>query len=104
MIPSLSGTFSKNARYRWAVASRVLAASVGGYVLSSLITLLLALLWPLPQAEAVGASTMLSFVFYAALILWVFHCKRLRTVWLGFLVSILVCGALVWWLLPGGGA
>lgn len=104
MIPSLSDTFSKNARYRWAVASRVLAASVGGYVLSSLITLLLALLWPLPQAEAVAASTMLSFAFYAALILWVFYSKRLRTVWLGLFASILVCGAMVWLLLPGGGA
>ena len=35
-----------NARYRWLVASRVLAAVVGGYALTSAASTLLALLWP----------------------------------------------------------
>ncbi|MGJ3257142.1 MAG: hypothetical protein ACFE0K_12570 [Alcanivorax sp.] len=104
MMSPLSSTFSKNARYRWAVASRVLAAFVGGYVLSSLLLLLMALVWPLPRAEAIAASTMISFILYALIIIWAFSVKRLRTVWLGMVASSLLCGALVWWLMPGGGA
>ena len=104
MTSILKRVFNDSARYRWAVASRVVAAFVGGYVLSSLLLLLLALVWPLPRAEAIGASTMVSFILYALIIIWAFSVKRLRTVWLGILSSSLLCGALVWWLMPGGGA
>lgn len=90
--------------YRWAVASRVLAAVAGGYTLCSVATVLLALLWPLPQAEAVAASTMLSFTLYTAIIVWIFAVKRLKTVWLGLLAASLVCTVLSWLLLPGAGA
>lgn len=102
MTNLLSRAFSETARYRWAIASRVLAAFVGGYILSSLLLLLLALIWPLPQAEAIAASTMLSFILYLLIIIWAFSTKRLRTVWLGMLLSSLLCFALVWWLMPGG--
>lgn len=104
MTTGLSRMFNDSARYRWAVASRVLAAFVGGYILSSLLLLLLALVWPLPQAEAIAASTMISFILYALIIIWAFSAKRLRVVWLGMVSSSLLCGALVWWLMPGGGA
>ena len=103
MTALLRRAFTDSARYRWAVFSRVLAAFVGGYVLSSLLSLLLALLWPIPQAEAIGASTMLSFIFYALIIIWAFNTRRLRTVWLCILLSSVLCLALVWWLMPGGG-
>lgn len=89
------------ARYRWAVASRVVAAVVGGYALTSAATVLLALLWPLPQAEAVLAASMLSFLLYAGVIVWIFAVKRLRTVWLGLLSATALCSVLSWLLLPG---
>lgn len=104
MTALLSRAFGQSARYRWAVASRVLAAFVGGYVLSSLLLVLLSLIWPLPQAEAIGASTMLSFIIYPLIIIWAFSIKRLRTVWLGMLFSGLLCFVLVWLLMPGGNA
>lgn len=104
MMSLLNRFCSDSARYRWAVFSRVLAAFVGGYVLSSLLLLLLSLTLPLPQAEAIAASTMLGFILYALIIIWAFSIKRLRTVWLGLLISSLVCAPLVWWLMPGGGA
>ncbi|MFV0278248.1 MAG: DUF3649 domain-containing protein [Parahaliea sp.] len=92
---------SKNARYRWMVASRVLAAVVGGYALSSAATVLLALIWPLPQAEAVLASTTLSFALYAGVLVWIFAAERLRTIWLGLVITLAICIALSWLLLPG---
>ena len=97
MIASLSPTV----RYRWSVASRVLAAVVGGYAFTSATTVLLALVWPLPQAEAVLASTMLSFALYTGVLVWIFAVKRLRTVWLGLVIATAVCTGLSWLLLPG---
>lgn len=100
----MMASFSESARYRWIVASRVLAAVVGGYAITSAATVLLALIWPLPQAEAILASSMLSFALYAGVLVWVFAAKRLRTVWLGLVVATAVCAGLSWLLLPGGGA
>ena len=93
-----------SARYRWLVASRGLAAVLGGYALTSAASTLLALLWPLPLAEAVAASTMLSFVLYTLIIIWVFASQRLRTIWLGLLAATALCTLLSWALLPAGGS
>ncbi|MFV0278906.1 MAG: DUF3649 domain-containing protein [Parahaliea sp.] len=93
--------------YRWLVASRVLAAVLGGYALTSAATVLLALIWPLPQAEAVVASTLLSFTVYTCVIVWIFATRRLRTVWLGLVIATAACAALSWLLMPvasAGGA
>lgn len=90
------------ARYRWMVLSRVLAAVVGGYTLTSFGTVLLALLWPLPQAEAILASTMLSFALYVCVVLWVFATKRLRTIWCVLATASALCAGGSWLLLPGG--
>lgn len=87
-------------RYRLAIASRVLAAAVGGYVLTSLLVIVLALIWPIPQAQAVFAATMLSFLMYTVIIMWVFSVGQLRTVWLGMLAAIAIAGLLTWILLP----
>ncbi|PRB84682.1 iron transporter [Pseudomonas sp. MYb185] len=97
-------SLTDTARYRWRVASRVLAAVVGGYALTSAVTVLLALLWPLPKAEAVLASSMLSFALYAGVLVWIFAARRLRVVWLGLILATAVCAGLSWLLLPGGGA
>lgn len=97
MIISLGDT----ARYRWRVASRVLAAVVGGYALTSAGTVLLALAWPLPKAEAVMASTMLSFALYAGVLVWIFAVRCLCTVWLGLVIATAACTGLSWLLLSG---
>lgn len=94
---------SLSLRYRLEVASRVLAA-LACYGLTSLISIVLALLWPIPQAQAVLASVMLSFALYAVLIMWVFSVKRLRTIWLMLVISSALFGLLAWMLLPEAGA
>lgn len=92
-------TASLSIAYRLHVAARVLAA-VACYGLTSLISIVLALIWPIPQAQAMLSSIMLSFAIYALLIMWVFSVKSLRTVWLIIIVSSALFGLLVWILLP----
>ncbi|TDS78793.1 iron transporter [Comamonas sp. JUb58] len=89
-------------RYRLAVASRVLAAALGGYALTSAATLLLALLWPAPKAQGILWATMLSFALYAVAVIWVFHTKTAARAWLGMLVATAVCSGLAWMLWLGG--
>ncbi len=94
-------------RYRLYVASRVVAAVVGGYMLASAMTVLIALIWPLPQAEAVFASVMLGFVWYTLAVIWVFSVKSATRAWLCMVLPTSIVTALCWWLLPvaqGAGA
>ncbi|MCR6651379.1 MAG: DUF3649 domain-containing protein [Cellvibrionaceae bacterium] len=95
-------TFTDATLHRWLVASRVLAAAVGGYALTSAATVLLALIWPVPQAQAIVFAALMSFVLYAGVIIWVFAVKHLRTVWLGLTAATVLCSGLAWLLLPGG--
>lgn len=68
------------------VASRVCAAAIGGYVLASLATaafsLLLPRLWSIPRAEAVLTATLLSFVLYTVVVIWVFTTRSAVRAWL----------------------
>ncbi len=98
---------TSNARYRWLVAARVLIAALGGYVFASVVSIWLALLWPVPLAKAVLASTMLSFLWYAIAVMWVFSVRSVTRAWVGLLVPTLLLGAWCLWLLPAvpaGGA
>lgn len=90
-------------RYRWGVASRAVAAAVGGYVLAAVATRLLSLLWPAPPAQAVMWATMLSFAIYAVAALWVFATRSAGRAWCGIIGVTVVMAVCVWWLQPGGG-
>lgn len=94
--------WSTDARHRWAVFSRVLAASVGGYGLTWAAIVLVALIWPLPRAEAVGLATMLGFVIYAVVAMWVFVTRSAWRAWAGIAGWTVVLAALDWWLMHGG--
>ena len=96
--------FSDAARYRWAVFSRVIAAAVGGYALTSAAIVLLALIWPLPRAQAVGVATLLGFAIYAIAVIWVFSTRSAWRAWIGMVAPTAVFALAAWWLLPGGGA
>lgn len=80
--------------YRWSVASRILAAVVGGYALASSVTVLLALVWPLPKAQALLAATMLSFALYAVIVIWVFTTRSATRAWLGLITATALVAAL----------
>lgn len=69
-------------RYRWSVASRVLAASVGGYGLVSLFAAALAMSLPMPRLEAVITAVMVGFLAYAALIIAIFNIRSVTRIWI----------------------
>lgn len=89
--------------YRWMVASRVLAAAVGGYIVTSLATVVLA--WVLratgsTQAAAVLSATMWSFALYTVTVLWVFCTRSATRAWSGLALAGLVLAVLGWGLKP----
>lgn len=79
-------------RYRLAVASRALAAIGGGYALSAVCAALLAVVLPLPRAEAVITATLLSFVVFCCAVLWVFAARNAWRAWAGLVVPGVVVG------------
>lgn len=100
----MSKTAALTPAYRWAVASRIGAATVGGYLLASVATVLMALLWPAPLAQGVLWATQLSFVVYTVAVIWAFSTRSATRAWVGLLGASAVCGALAWLLRHGGGA
>ncbi|WP_229223839.1 hypothetical protein [Duganella sp. sic0402] len=71
---------SAAALWRWQVGARALIAIFGGYALSALASARLAaacaLVMPRPDAALTGM--LLSFVLYAAIIIWTFAASTLR--------------------------
>lgn len=83
-----------DAKERWSLASRVLAAAGGGYALTALTTLAasLALTWiGVGKAEAVLTSTMISFLLYAAIVMAVFHARTASRAWIGLILAAVPC-------------
>lgn len=79
-------TLTEETRYRWGVAARALAAIGGGYGVTAAATSLLAVLLPLPRADAAIIGTMLSFALYACAVIWVFSTRSAARAWTGMLV------------------
>lgn len=74
------------------VASRVVAASCGGYVMTYAATICLTVLLPLSKTEAILAAAMVSFLFYVAAIIWAFAAATPMRAWIGLLFSMGICG------------
>ncbi|MFV0278474.1 MAG: hypothetical protein ACK5HY_15000 [Parahaliea sp.] len=91
---------TNTARYRVSVASRIVAAVVGGYVHTVLVAVVfsgfLSLIDVLSLANAVFATTMGSFIYYAVIVLAVFHARSATRAWLWLAGSSLVLGLLLW--------
>ncbi|WP_225042839.1 DUF3649 domain-containing protein [Xanthomonas campestris] len=87
-------------RYRGAVAGRVLAASVGGYALtasgSSVAAQLLARVAGMAPGIAVLATTLLSFVVYTLLAMWMFRARSAWRMWRWMLVALAVLAGIDW--------
>lgn len=81
-------------RYRWAVLCRVLLAVLGGYGITALACAVLAhglvVLGAMERAPAVQLLTLLSFLLYTVVVLWVFHVPRVWRV-----AAVLAAWALV---------
>ncbi|MDO8373081.1 MAG: DUF3649 domain-containing protein [Burkholderiaceae bacterium] len=75
--------------YRLGVASRTLAAIVGGYTLSALVATVSAIYFPGTRAEAAIFGMLASFVIYTMAVLWVFAVRSAWRAWLGLLLPSL---------------
>lgn len=91
---------SEALRYRLAVASRALAAIVGGYGVAALASAVLALWLPGTRASATAWATLAAFVVYVVAVMFVFATRSAWRAWGGLLVACGVFGALIW--LRGG--
>lgn len=82
--------------YRMAIASRAVAAILGGYAVAALATGCLALVlanWAgMSRPEAVVASTLLSFLWFALTVIWVFAAGTAWRAWIGLAVPAAVLG------------
>ena len=90
--------------YRMAIASRAMAAILGGYAVAALATgcvsLVLAQWTGMARPEAVVTSTLLSFLWFALAVVWVFAADTAWRAWIGLIVPAAVL-ALGWLALRG---
>lgn len=86
-------------RYRWQVCSRVLAAALGGYALTSLIMIavsqLLSRAFGMLPAAAVLSATLAGFAVWTALVCRVFSTRSASRAWLGVTLPSLLLGGLL---------
>ncbi|MCV6589186.1 MAG: hypothetical protein OIF57_09175 [Marinobacterium sp.] len=84
--------------------NRILAAALGGYLLTNTLAVFIAFLLPLPRAHAVAVMMLASFALYAAVIIRVFALHSLRRVWreIGLLSLTSVLGSTAFHLLGNG--
>ena len=81
--------------------SRILAATLGGYVLTTLASSLMAALLTFYRADAVMLAMQLSFLLYAIFVMWLFCIQRQWVMWLGTGLSSLFCFILLQLVKPG---
>ena len=81
--------------YRLAVASRVLAAVFGGYLVAALASVSFSLWLPVARAEAVVIGMMTSFLVYLLAVIWCFACGSAWRAWFGVMVPGLMLAAVL---------
>lgn len=82
---------------RWAeIASRSLAAILGGYALAATVAAGCAVLLPGGRAEAALAGMLVGFAVYAGVAIWVFAAASSWRGWGGLLVVLLPLVLAVW--------
>lgn len=60
------------AKYRWMIFYRFILAGIGGYILSALACVVLSYLFKAHPVDAVLSATMLAFIIYVSVFIWVF--------------------------------
>lgn len=82
--------------YRLGVASRAVAAMLGGYLVTAQAMALLAVLLPATRVEAVMSATLLSFPVYALAVMWVFATRSAARAWAGIASVGAILGGALW--------
>ncbi|MFL9710487.1 hypothetical protein ACW4YW_01935 [Methylobacillus pratensis] len=77
------------------IGLRVLAAFVGGYILTALFNLVWVLWWPGHRADAVYYGTLLPWTVYCAVMIWAFSARSAWRAW-GWIVLVALVLAILW--------
>lgn len=93
----MSSNAAVTTEYRLSVLSRVIAASVGGYVSVNIANLAWTLLLPVERYKALLFSMQSGFVVWTLLILWIFAARTATRAWLGLLLFTLPLAAVDAW-------
>lgn len=83
---------------RWNITGRTLLAVFGGYLLASLMAILLSYAFQAPISMAIFAANHFSFALYVIAILWVFSAQSLTKVALQICLLCTVCFLFILWL------
>jgi hypothetical protein len=91
---------------RWAVFSRILAATLGGYALATSSALFIGqlLLSSAGKYQAIHIGLLLSFLVYACAAMWVFSVSSAAKSWIGLIKCNLVFLLGTWLLMQFAGA
>ncbi len=81
--------------YRYQVLCRVLTAAIGGYFLSVLTAIILSYILPTETVHAIAWSSMLFFIIYVAVILWVFSAASWKKAVFGVFGCTLILASVV---------
>jgi hypothetical protein len=68
----------------------------GGYVLTTLATMVAARFLPMGRADAVMTATMLSFAVFTCAVIWVFAARSAWRAWYGLALPALALALLAW--------
>lgn len=94
---------SARATDRWSVASRFIAASLGGYALISLAQLAMTAVLPIARNEALLFTSQAGYLAWTGIIVWCFAVRSARRAWLGLAaVALPLLVASLWYLAQRG--
>lgn len=80
---------SLTAQYRWSVASRFIAAALGGYVIVTLLQPAFMAVLPWESYKSLLFASQTGYLYYTGVIVWCFAVRTARRAWLGLAVVAL---------------
>lgn len=84
---------------RWRLASRCLAAALGGYALANTLPVALVAPSSLARVDAALVALQLSFVVYTGAVVWAFAARSAVLAWAGLALAALLSSGVAWALL-----
>lgn len=81
---------------RWGIASRSIAASIGGYGICYAWVAALVIMLPMDPIDATILATCLAFILYVAIILRVFAIHSERRMWTELMATGIAPMAIIW--------
>jgi hypothetical protein len=95
LLERAKGRRDRSPGYRWGVASRVVAASAGGYLLAASSSVALALASGRPAGEGAHLGILPSFLVWTGAVVWAFSARTAARAWLGVIAPALLVAVVI---------